>query len=107
METGEEGGFGFRGGKWNDALRQGPLAELPVPGRRAHEVPRLRREQALVLAEALDKLSQDYREVLVLRHLKGLKFPEVARQMGRTTRSVEHLWARAIAEVRRRIGEEL
>jgi RNA polymerase sigma-70 factor (ECF subfamily) len=66
-----------------------------------------RREQALVLAEALDKLSKDYREVLVLRHLKGLKFPEVARQMGRTTRSVEHLWARAIAEVRRRIGEEL
>ena len=63
-----------------------------------------RRERALVLANTLEQLSADYREVLVLRHLKGLKFPDVARRMGRTTRSVEHLWARAIAELRRRIG---
>lgn len=64
-----------------------------------------RREQAVVLADALDRLPEDYREVLVLRHLKGLKFPDVARSMGRTVGSVQQLWTRAVAELRRRIGD--
>ena len=65
-----------------------------------------RKEQAIVLANALDGLPEDYREVLLLRHLKGLKFPEVADRMGRTVGSVQQLWARALAELRRRIGGE-
>jgi RNA polymerase sigma-70 factor (ECF subfamily) len=65
-----------------------------------------RRERVVVLADALEGLPDDYREVLILRHFKGLKFPELAGRMGRTTKSVEHLWARAVAELRRQIGEE-
>ena len=36
------------------------------------------REQAVLLADALERLPADYREVIVLRHLEGLTFPEVA-----------------------------
>jgi RNA polymerase sigma-70 factor (ECF subfamily) len=65
-----------------------------------------RREQAVVLADALGQLPHDYRRVLVLRHLRGLKFPDVARCMGRTVGSVQQLWTRAVAELRRIIGDE-
>jgi RNA polymerase sigma-70 factor (ECF subfamily) len=60
-----------------------------------------RREQAVQLAEALDLLPADYREVLILRHLEGLTFPEIAARLGRTIDSVEKLWARALGRLRR------
>ena len=40
------------------------------------------REQEVLLADALETLPEAYREVLVLRHLEGLKFADVAQQMG-------------------------
>jgi RNA polymerase sigma-70 factor (ECF subfamily) len=63
-----------------------------------------RREQAVLLADALEQLSADYREVLILRHLEELSFPEVARRMGRSLDSVKNLWARALAQLRRLLG---
>jgi RNA polymerase sigma-70 factor (ECF subfamily) len=65
-----------------------------------------RREQAVLLADALEQLPADYRDVLILRHLEGLTFPEVAARMGRTVDSVEKLWARALVRVRRAFGEQ-
>jgi RNA polymerase sigma-70 factor (ECF subfamily) len=63
-----------------------------------------RREQAVLLADALGQLPDDYREVIVLRHLEGLTFPEVARRMGRSLDSVEKLWLRALARLRQLLG---
>ncbi len=63
-----------------------------------------RREQGVLLADALDQLPEDYREVLVLRHLEGLAFPEVARRMGRSVDSVEKLWMRGLARLRQIMG---
>ena len=63
-----------------------------------------RREEAVLLADALDKLPADYAEVIVLRHLEGLPFAEVARRMGRTVDSVEKLWIRALVRLRRLLG---
>jgi RNA polymerase sigma-70 factor (ECF subfamily) len=63
-----------------------------------------RREQAVLLAEALARLPPDYREAVVLRHLEGLTFPEVAARMGRSVDSVEKLWLRALARLRREMG---
>ena len=60
-----------------------------------------RREQAVLLADALDQLPQDYREVMILHHLEGLSMPEVARRMERSVDSVQKLWARALAKLRR------
>ena len=63
-----------------------------------------RREQAVLLADALAKLPDDYREVIILHHLEELTFPEVAGRMGRTVDSVKNLWARALTQLRRLIG---
>jgi RNA polymerase sigma-70 factor (ECF subfamily) len=64
-----------------------------------------RREQAVLLANALEQLPEHYREVIILRHLEELTFPEVARRMGRTQDSVEKLWLRALVRLREVFGE--
>jgi RNA polymerase sigma-70 factor (ECF subfamily) len=84
----------------SELLDRGLRARDSSPGR--HDE---RRENARVLADALARLPADYREVLVLRHLEGLSFPEVARRMGWTVGSVKNLWSRALARLRRTLGE--
>jgi RNA polymerase sigma-70 factor, ECF subfamily len=59
-----------------------------------------RRERAAILAEALRGLPESYREVIVLRQIEELSFPEVARRMGRSEHSVRNLWVRALARLR-------
>jgi RNA polymerase sigma-70 factor (ECF subfamily) len=81
------------------AIDAGLLARHESPSQGA-----ARREQALLLADALGRLPEDYREVLILRHLEGLTFPDVAHRMGRTLDSVEKLWARALARLRLTLG---
>lgn len=58
-----------------------------------------------MLAEALAVLPEDYRDVIVLRHLEGLGFAEVALRMGRTEDSVKNLWVRALARLRRTLDD--
>jgi RNA polymerase sigma-70 factor (ECF subfamily) len=63
-----------------------------------------RREQAVLLAEALGQLPDDYREAIILRNLEGLSFPEVAGRMSRSQDSVKKLWARALTQLRSLLG---
>lgn len=65
-----------------------------------------RNERAILLANQMEKLPSDYREVLVLRHLEGLPFAEVARQMGRSSGAVRMLWLRALESLRERMLKE-
>jgi RNA polymerase sigma-70 factor (ECF subfamily) len=81
-------------------LDEGLLAKSSSPSSQA-----ARREQAVLLANALGELTEDHREVIMLRHMEGLPFPEVARRMGRTIDSVKKLWPRAIVQLRRILGE--
>jgi RNA polymerase sigma-70 factor (ECF subfamily) len=62
------------------------------------------REQAALLADALERLPEGYREVLILHHLEGLSLPEVARRLGRTLDSVKNRWLRALARLRHLLG---
>src|SRR5262249_46316508 len=80
-------------------LDRGLVAADSSPSQRA-----ARREQAVLLANALQQLPEDYREVIILRHMEGLAFPEVARQMGRTLDSVKKLWTRGLVQLRRSLG---
>lgn len=80
-------------------LDRGLVAPQPSPSRQA-----VQREQAVLLAEALSQLPEDYRDVLVLRHLEGLTFPEVARRLGRSEDSVSKLWMRGLARLRQVMG---
>jgi|SRR5579884_684111 len=66
----------------------------------------VRREQAVLLADALGRLPPAYQDVIILSHLEGLAFPEVARRMGRSVDSVKNLWARALARLRRSLREK-
>jgi RNA polymerase sigma-70 factor (ECF subfamily) len=83
-------------------LDQGLLAKSSSPSSQA-----TRREQVVLLADALGELTADYREVIILRHMEGLTFAEVARRMGRTVDSVKKLWPRAMVQLRRALGETL
>jgi RNA polymerase sigma-70 factor (ECF subfamily) len=62
------------------------------------------REHGLILAEALARLPEHYREVLILRHLEELSFPEIAQRLERSLDSVKNLWARALAQLREVMG---
>lgn len=59
-----------------------------------------RRELGVVVADCLAKLPPHYREVIVLRNLRGLSFEEVARDLNRSAGSVRMLWMRAIDQFR-------
>lgn len=59
-----------------------------------------RRETDRILADRLADLPDDYRQVLVLRHVEGLSFEEVAKQMDRSSGAVRMLWLRAIRQLR-------
>jgi RNA polymerase sigma-70 factor, ECF subfamily len=78
------------------ALDEGLIARQSSPSHQA-----ARREQAVILVDALQQLPEDYREAIVLRHLEGLTFPEIATRMERTEDSVKKLWARALVRMRR------
>lgn len=60
----------------------------------------LREERTLQLTEALGRLPEDYREVLILRHLEGLGFQEIADRMQRTPGATRVLWTRALQKLR-------
>jgi RNA polymerase sigma-70 factor (ECF subfamily) len=83
----------------SQVLDRGLAAPLSSPSQQA-----ARHERAAWLAQALEQLPEDYREVLVLHHLEECDFPEVARRMGRSVEAVKKLWARALARLRRSAG---
>lgn len=64
-----------------------------------------RNEAFLQLAGALESLPEDYRQVIVLRHIEGLPFAEVAKAMGRSVDSVEKLWVRGLAKLKTAMSE--
>jgi RNA polymerase sigma-70 factor (ECF subfamily) len=82
-------------------LDHGLMAAWSSPSRTSE-----RQEQALLLAAALAKLSLDYQDVIILRHMEGLTFPEVAQRMGRTVDSVKNLWPRALLRLKALLGDE-
>jgi RNA polymerase sigma-70 factor (ECF subfamily) len=86
------------------ATRSGPEAsgsanQIVSPGSSPSTQAR-RQELSSLLAERLSRLPGPYREVLVLRHLEGLSFPEVADRMGRPPGAVRVLWLRALERLR-------
>jgi len=60
----------------------------------------IQHEQAVLLAEVLERLPDDFREVILLRNLEDLPHEEVARRMGRSPGAVRMLWVRALARLR-------
>src|SRR5262245_42691409 len=65
------------------ALARGVAADTPTPSQIAS-----RRESSVIVADALDRLPEDYREVLMLRIFEEMSAEEVAQRMGRTAGAV-------------------
>jgi RNA polymerase sigma-70 factor (ECF subfamily) len=68
-----------------------PAGREPTPSQQL-----VARDRDLQIAAALDQLTPDHREVIVLRNLERLPFDVVAERMGRSRPAVQMLWARAI-----------
>lgn len=77
------------------ALGRGLAAGTPSPSKDA-----ARRESAVQLADALARLPEDYRTVLLLRVFEELPAAEVAERMGRTAGAVRMLQMRALEALR-------
>jgi len=59
----------------------------------------LRHERELEVAEAIEQLPEDYRDVIMLRNLQRLPFNDVADRMGRSRGAVQMLWLRALRQL--------
>ena len=66
----------------------------------------LRREERLDrLQKSIEDLPPDYRRVIEMARIQGLKIKEIAEQLGRSPESVKSLLARAVARLRDRFGD--
>jgi RNA polymerase sigma-70 factor (ECF subfamily) len=65
----------------------------------------VRRERAVLLADAIKGLPPAYGEVIIMRHLEGLPFGDVASRMGRSVEAVKKLWVRGIAKLRASLAD--
>jgi RNA polymerase sigma-70 factor (ECF subfamily) len=84
----------------SSALGQFVISPAESPSQEAS-----RREQAVALADALARLPEHYREIILLHEFQDLSFPEVSERMGRTVDSVKNLWTRALTQLRQLLGE--
>lgn len=59
-----------------------------------------RHDMEAALADALAALPEDYRTVMVMRHIEGLPFDAIAKRLGRSSGAVRMVWLRAIKATR-------
>jgi RNA polymerase sigma-70 factor (ECF subfamily) len=74
--------------------------EHPTPGEQVQ-----RREQLVLLAEALGRMPADQRTAIELHHLEGCSVVEVGRRMGRSAGSVAGLLHRGLKALRAQMDE--
>jgi RNA polymerase sigma-70 factor (ECF subfamily) len=65
-----------------------------------------RRERAVLLRAAVDRLPPDYRELIDLRSFQGCSYAEIANRMGKSELAVRQLWVRSLQKLRDLLGEE-
>lgn len=83
-------------GQSSTALSQTLIHPDPSPSQAV-----IQRENARIVADAIEELPADYRTVILLRHVRGLPHATVAAEMDRTVDSVKKLWVRALAQLQR------
>jgi RNA polymerase sigma-70 factor (ECF subfamily) len=87
------------GGDTSSADSVGRLPDSgPSPSQEA-----MAREEADAVQRALERLPDEYRQVILLRHQEELPFEEIGRLMGRSANAAEKLWARAVRRMRQEL----
>jgi RNA polymerase sigma-70 factor (ECF subfamily) len=80
--------------------------DIDLPGSAPSPSKVARREERLDRFEqALDGLSPDHREVILLARIEGLKIKEIARRMNRSPDAIKQLLSRALKALRERFGD--
>jgi RNA polymerase sigma-70 factor, ECF subfamily len=77
----------------------GPADNAPTPSRQAVD-----HEQARLLQEALERLPDNYRRVLLLRFQEELSFEDIGWLLGLTPNAARKLWARAVKRLQQETG---
>jgi RNA polymerase sigma-70 factor (ECF subfamily) len=77
----------------------GPAADTPSPSTLA-----MAEEQRLALQQALQRLPEDYRQVIVWRHQEQLTFEEIGQRLQRTANAARLLWLRAVERLQQDLG---
>jgi RNA polymerase sigma-70 factor, ECF subfamily len=57
-------------------------------------------EFMLKLADCIAILPTEYREVIVLRHIQGMPFKDIADKLGKTSGAIRMMWLRAVEKLR-------
>lgn len=76
------------------------IASLLQAGGESPSVEAQKVEEALELSQRLEQLPPRYREILILRNIRGCSFDEAAEQLGRSVGATRMLWLRAIEKLR-------
>jgi RNA polymerase sigma-70 factor (ECF subfamily) len=63
------------------------------------------REEAEVVQQALERLPEEYRQVLALRHQEQLTFEEIGQRLGRSISGARALWLRAVERLNEELGK--
>jgi RNA polymerase sigma-70 factor (ECF subfamily) len=78
-------------GDSSSACEPGVAANIASPSTEA-----MAHEQAEAIAQALERLPEDYRRVITLRNQERREFDEIGRLMERSADAARRLWSRAI-----------
>jgi RNA polymerase sigma-70 factor (ECF subfamily) len=96
--------------RWRAAARRTvePVAELPEEASAANLVEQAveQRLDIVAVAGCLDRITEDQRDVLVLRFASGLALAEVAAVLDKPLTAVKSLQHRGLASLRRLLMEE-
>jgi RNA polymerase sigma-70 factor (ECF subfamily) len=83
------------------AAQQALADLLPSPSSLA-----VRRERAVLLADALEKLPPDYRTVFVMRNIEHVRLTEIAARLRRSPGATRVLWTRAMKRLSELLEEK-
>lgn len=89
-----------------DMVAQDEGRKYPFPGTSEGDGPRrLRREERFQrLEKALNQLSDDHREVIILAQIRGMRIKDIAKQMNRSSDAVSMLLLRALRQLKGHFG---
>jgi len=76
----------------------GLARHAPTPSSQA-----MAEEQTRVVEQALERLPEDYRRVVLLRYREERSFEEIAQRIGRSANAVRQLWLRAIVRLQQEL----
>jgi len=75
------------------------------PGQISPSTEALNREQWDLLQAALSRLSDEYRQAILLRHRENLTFSEIGSRFGKSEEAARKIWTRAIKQLQQELQQ--